>query len=130
MSMFYPITYSNAPILKAWSTDMKDVHTGVDLQASDVYSYASGVVLAVGNTDNHYCVTVQYDVFNLLRYDNLKSVSVGAGDVVQSGTLIGIADRFVHFEWATKNKNSSKWSVRVGSQIYWKQNPAEMIYND
>lgn len=127
MNQFYINTYNNKPILRDWSTNSNAVHTGIDMPADNVYSYTDGVVLAVGNVDNHYCVTVQYDVFNLLRYDNLSSVSVGAGEIVQVGAVIGKADRFVHFEYATKNQNNSKWSVRVGTQLYWKQDPKELL---
>lgn len=125
--MFYTVTYKNTPILKDWSTNPKSVHTGIDLSADNVYSYASGVVLSVGQENNHYCVTVQYDVFNLLRYNHLKSVSVGAGDILSVGAFIGVANKYVHFEYATKDKGVSKWTVRVGSQTYWKQDPKELL---
>lgn len=126
MNLFYPITLNDKPILKDWSVS-ENVHTGVDLHSENVYSYSDGVVLVVGREDNHYCVTIQYDVFNLLRYNHLESVDVGAGQVVQTGAVIGKADRFVHFEWATNEQNSSKWSVRIGCQTYWKQNPNKLF---
>ena len=126
MNLFYPITLNDKPMLRDWSiSDI--VHTGVDLPSENVYSYSDGVVLVVGREDNHYCVTIQYDVFNLLRYNHLESVDVGAGQVVQAGAVIGKADRFVHFEWATHEQHSSKWSVRIGCQTYWKQNPNELF---
>ena len=126
-NLFYSVSYKDAPLLRDWSTDPKSVYTGVAIPANTVYSYADGVVLAVGYVAPYYCVTVQYDVFNLLRYDHLSSVDVGAGEIVQVGTAIGIADHFVRFEYATKAQNSSKWSVRVGTQTYWKQDPKELI---
>lgn len=126
-NLFYSISYKDIPLLRDWSTDPKSVYTGVAIPADNVYSYADGVVLAVGYVAPYYCVSVQYDVFNLLRYDHLSSVDVGAGEIVQVGTAIGIADHFVRFEYATKAQNSSKWSVRVGTQTYWKQDPKELI---
>ena len=126
-NLFYSISYKDIPLLRDWSTDPKSVYTGVAIPANTVYSYADGVVLAVGYVAPYYCVTVQYDVFNLLRYDHLSSVDVGAGEIVQVGTAIGIADHFVQFEYATKAQNSSKWSVRVGTQTYWKQDPKELL---
>lgn len=126
-NLFYSISYKDVPLLRDWSTDPKSVYTGVAIPANTVYSYADGVVLAVGYVAPYYCVTVQYDVFNLLRYDHLSSVDVGAGEIVQVGTAIGIADHFVRFEYATKVQNSSKWSVRVGTQTYWKQDPKELL---
>jgi hypothetical protein len=126
-NLFYSISYKDIPLLRDWSTDPKSVYTGVAIPADNVYSYADGVVLAVGYFAPYYCITIQYDVFNLLRYDHLSSVDVGAGDVVQVGTILGRAALFVRFEYATKVQNSSKWSVRVGTQTYWKQDPKELL---
>ena len=125
-SIFYGITQSNAEILKDWSVDSYNVHTGIDISSKNVFSLTSGVVLAVGQVGKHYCITIQYDVCNLLRYEHLSSVSVGAGDVVQGGTYIGEADNFVHFEYATTDQGTSRWSVRIGCCTYWKQNPHDI----
>lgn len=102
-------------------------HTGIDVYGKSVYTYAPGVVLAAGSEDGLYTVTVQYDAFSCLRYGHLSSVEVGAGDIIQAGSKIGIADKYLHFEYATKEKRNSVWPVRVGSQIYYKQDPALMI---
>ena len=126
-NLFYDITQSDVDILKDWSVDSEYVHTGIDIPSENVYSLTTGVVLAVGQSDKYYCVTIQYDVNNLLRYDHLESVDVGAGQVVQAGTVIGKAYQFVHFEWATHEQRSSKWSIRIGCQTYWKQNPNELF---
>lgn len=102
-------------------------HTGIDVYGKSVYTYAPGVVLAAGSEDGLYTVTVQYDAFSCLRYGHLNFVEVGAGDIVQAGSKIGIADKYLHFEYATKEKRNSVWPVRVGSQVYYKQDPALMI---
>jgi murein DD-endopeptidase MepM/ murein hydrolase activator NlpD len=127
VNLYYNITLSDTAPIREWSIDPKNVCTGVDIPSDIVYSYCDGVVLAVGKVDNHYCVTVQYDVYNLLRYDHLSAVYVGAGDNIQAGATVGKADQFVHFEYATKEQNNSKWSVRVGTQTYWKQNPKGLM---
>lgn len=121
------ITLTKYNILHEWSVYGNPIYTGVDITADSVYSYSSGIVLAIGkDSTNTYCITVQYDVFNVFRYGHLKSVSIGAGAVIQEGTLLGKADRFVRFEYATKEQNSSKWPVRVGTETYWKQNPSSI----
>ena len=102
-------------------------NTGIDLFGKEVYSYAPGVVLAVGKDESLYTVTVQYDVFSCIRYCHLKSVDVGAGDIIQSGSHIGAADKYLHFEYATKEKQDSVWPVRVMSEVYYKQNPTKMV---
>ena len=66
-------------------------HTGIDVYGVSVYTYAPGVVLAVGSEDNLYTVTVQYDAYSCLRYCHLSSVEVGAGDIVQAGSKVGKA---------------------------------------
>lgn len=125
---YYPLTYSEYSVLHSWTPVGSQIYTGTDITADSVYSYASGVVLAAGKEDLlHYCVTVQYDVFNILRYCNLKTLNVGAGDTVQNGSLIGSADKFLRFEYATKEQGSSKWPVRIGTQTYWKQDPERLI---
>ena len=105
-------------------------NTGIDLYGSTVYSYANGVVLAVGREGRHYAVTVQYDVFSCIRYTNLEQVSVSRGDIIQTAFQIGRADKYVHLEYATKEKLSSLWPVRVGTEVYYKQNPLTMVGDD
>ena len=119
-------------IRRPWIGDTSDplykqykYHTGIDIYGDKVFSYADGIVLAVGKEDNRYAITIQYDVFSCLRYMNLKSVSVKAGDVVQAGFLLGSADKYVHFEFI--NKYTSMWSVRIGKETYYKHNPIDMI---
>lgn len=125
---YYPLTYSEYSVLHSWTPVGSQIYTGTDITADSVYSYASGTVLTASKEDLlHYCVTVQYDVFNILRYCNLKTLNVGAGDTVQNGSLIGSADKFLRFEYATKEQGSSKWPVRVGTQTYWKQDPERLI---
>ena len=122
---YYPLTFAEYDVLHSWTPTDPEIYTGTDITADQVFSYASGTVVAVGKEDLlHYCVSVQYDVFNILRYSNLKSVSVGAGDTIQNSALIGTADKFLRFEYATKQQGSSKWPVRIGTQTYWKQDPA------
>lgn len=122
---YYPLTFAEYDVLHSWTPVGSHIYTGTDIKAEQVFSYASGTVVAVGKEDLlHYCVTVQYDVFNILRYNHLKTVAVGAGDTIQNSALIGTADKFLRFEYATKQQGSSKWPVRVGTQTYWKQDPA------
>ena len=125
---YYSLTFAEYSVLHSWTPVGSQIYTGTDITADSVYSYASGTVLTASKEDLlHYCVTVQYDVFNILRYCNLKTLNVGAGDTVQNGSLIGSADKFLRFEYATKEQGSSKWPVRIGTQTYWKQDPERLI---
>ncbi|MCM1226429.1 MAG: M23 family metallopeptidase [Clostridium sp.] len=130
---FSGITDSDKGIRLPWIDDKKDslykengYHTGIDIYADNVYSFASGVVISVGKTDKFYAVTVQYDSNIALRYLNLMTVSVSAGQAVQAGFNIGAADKYVHFEYVTKSKDNSMWSVRIGTETYYKHDPMKI----
>lgn len=108
--------------INVWS-DSKPYHTGIDVITDGVYSLSTGVVITVGYNDT-YSVVVQYNASICFRYDNLKSCDSKIGDYIQAGSRLGIADKFVHFEYLTKA--ISKWSVRVHSGIWYKTNPEQL----
>lgn len=118
-------------VLKPWIDNIrsqeykqyKKFHTGLDIQADKVYNYAPGAVIQIGYTGVHYVVTVQYSAEISLRYDHLKKVDVEEGQILHPGMLIGLADRYVHFEYISTNQENSKWPVRIGPITYFKHNP-------
>lgn len=131
---FYQINLSNREIRLPWIGNNKHelykeygFHSGIDLYADIVYSLSSGVVTNVGSDDKYYAVTVQYNAFASLRYLHLESIFVKSGQIVQQGFSIGIADKYVHFEYVTKEKRDSNWPVRIGTETYYKHDPLDMI---
>lgn len=131
---FRCITDSDRGIKLHWIGNKNDslykeygYHTGIDIYAGNVYSYASGVVTSISMDKNYYAVTVQYNAFVSLRYLHLESVSVSAGQPIQQGFKIGNADKYVHFEYVTKKQGDSLWAVRIGTETYYKHNPMNMI---
>lgn len=122
-------------VRRPWIEDKSDplfkqygYNTGIDIYCYSVYSYANGVVLAVGqDTDGYYSVTVQYDANSCLRYTHLLSHDVQAGDIVQAGFVIGAVHKYFRFEYVTKDKGTSLWPVRVGTETYYKQDPVKMF---
>lgn len=112
----------------SWYKQYGGYHTGVDIEGLEIYSYQSGVVTQIGTIDNAlYAVVIQYTASTSFRYANMSSLFVKQGDVISQGQLIGIAKKFVHFEYLTSDKGASEWSVRVGSVTYFKQNPELII---
>lgn len=119
-------------ILKPW-LDKPNVYyaqytyqTGVDIYGGSVYSYADGVVVAVGrDADDLVSVIVQYDAYSCLQYCHMAMSMVEAGDVVQAGFALGVTHGYVHFEYLTKEE--SRWPVRVGTETYYRQNPIKML---
>ena len=123
-----PITNQNSEILQSWSIGKKN-HTGVDVQGSDVHSICDGVVIQLGQATNKtYAITVQYSTNQCVRYSNLSSVDVSAGQIVEKGQLLGQCKEFVHFEYLTTYIDSSQiFTVRIGTQTYYKHDPQCII---
>lgn len=112
----------------SWYKQYGGYHTGVDIEGLEIYSYQSGVVTQIGKlSDMLYAIVIQYTASTSLRYANMSSVCVKQGDVIRKGQLIGIAKKFVHFEYLTKDKGTSIWPVRVGGLTYFKQNPEGLL---
>ena len=124
------LTHTNAEILQQWDvSDPNSYHTGIDIDAIQVYSISSGVVIESDiDIDNRYVVTVQYNKDTILRYMHLQSMHVVLGQVITVNTSIGIADKFLHFEYATTTY--SNWPVRIGDLNYYKHDPYFVAIGD
>lgn len=132
MITYQDIIHSTALVSVPWIESDSDLqyksyggyHTGIDLAASEVYSCTSGVVTQVGtDSSGMHELTIQYDATVSLRYMNLKNVSVRVNAIIHKGDYIGAANKFVHFEYISINKEDSKWPVRIGTVTYFKHDP-------
>ena len=101
--------------------------TATPEQAEETCGVIRKVLASMYGEDVAESVTVQYDVFSCLRYENLSEVSVAVGDIIQAGFYVGKAHSYLHFEYITKGKDSSLWPVRIGSETYYKQNPISLL---
>lgn len=136
ISVFSCIVSQYCGIARPWIGDTSNplykkynsFNTGICINGDGVYSYTTGTVIAVGHDDDGYAVSIQYDAFTCLRYTHLLTTTVSAGDQVQSNSFIGYADKFVRFEYATTAV--SNWPVRIGTQTYYKHDPADMLRGD
>lgn len=135
-----PITKSTTSILFPWIVNKQSMwyaryggyHSGIDIKANSVYSYSDGVVMQIGTDGKTFEVSIQYDVNNIIRYMNLKNVSVSYGQNIVAGDLIGIAKDFVHFEHCTLDKTNElplnmEWAIRLESVQYYKHDPEPLI---
>lgn len=120
------VTKGSTKLLKLWCDDTtKELHSGIDLSAREVYSISNGVIIEVGQVAKHKCVTVQYDEKTCVRYMNLDSVSILLGHTISFGDKIGDVGSFVHFEYLTPEK--SLWPVRIGPLRYYKHDPIDLL---
>lgn len=113
------ITHKDSYLLKSYDVMMgsSSYHVGVDIEASEVYSPCRGVCIYSGLVDNKLSCTVQYSSNICLRFTNLSEVSVEAGQIIYYDQLIGIADKYVHFEYLTSEKNEPNFRVFFNSNI-------------
>lgn len=100
------ITHQNSKILKEYdvAAGTKVYHTGIDIEASDIYSPCYGVCIYNGLVDGQPSCTIQYSQNICLRYTHLKEVFVSAGSLVEYNQKIGLADKYVHFENLTSER--------------------------
>lgn len=134
---YSPITKSSVKILVPWISNRqsklystyKTLHTGLDIQTHDVYGFQSGVVTQIGkDEDGHSVVTVQYSGHVSLRYGHLMDVYVKSGETLFVGSFIGVAYKYLHFEYVTTE--SSIWPVRIGTITYYKHDPEPLLSGD
>lgn len=101
-------------------------NTGMNIKGNNVYSICPGTVLYVGkDLNNIYTVNVSVNMNQIIRYCNLKSVDVTSGDVIDMNDPIGVAHKYVHFEYCTSEK--SNWPVRINNIQYYKHNPEGLL---
>lgn len=109
--------------------------SGIDIVADDVYNAYEGAVVFVGlDLDGTYCVTVQIDPYQLIRYCHLKEEDVYPNQPVAEGYRIGTADEWVRIEYCTTAvpkdyKNVLKQGiVRIAEGCeYFKQDPYGIV---
>lgn len=131
-----PITRQRSKVIRPYIESKENshysayggLHDGVDIEAKSVHSICQGVVLLIGQnkSDNLYEITIQYDANICLRYCNLDTVYVSAGDAVIDGTMVGNAYRFVHFEYINRTQATSPWPVHIGPVTYYKHDSEQL----
>lgn len=127
------VTDSDARILKQCVMDNRDplyksyggFHTGLDLETKYTYSLTPGDVIHVGTDGLYNTVIIALDEFNWCIYGHMLVASVSIGDELEAGAYIGVADRYVHFEYC--NSIQSRWPVHVLKWTLFKQDPMIII---
>lgn len=127
------VTNSDTKVLKEYVVDKKSnlyreykgYHSGVTLEAKDVYNAFGGKVMNVNKDNNKYSIIVQLDSDNCIKYSNLSNLNVKLGDVLNSGDLIGNCKKSVVVEYA--NRSESKFPVRIMKTTLYKQDPTDIL---
>lgn len=120
-----------AYILRYYNDSVFPYVTGLEIKADRVHSVCPGKVLAVGYTDeSKFSVTVLVNTKQMIRYTHLASVDVSLGDSITFKSTVGVADKFVRFEYCTNVKGNSIWPVRIKSLTMYKQDPIGLLTGD
>ena len=133
------VTRSDALVLKEFCIDKssplyktyKGFNTGVNLQASSVYSMYSGEVCMIwGQRTQSWVVGIFVNFDQLYLFKNLKSVAVDVGQSVDIGTYIGEANKWVTIEYANtyiKNEFPYRVGTRKGVVTMYKDDPMKIL---
>lgn len=114
----------NRLVRGTWNASTIPYHTSIDILTRSVYSMTSGYILFIGtDADGMKSVNVLCNDTQMIRYCNLKQVSVSAGDSLLSGQYIGECTEYVKIEYCTEYQGDSKWAVRFFTSTFYKQNP-------
>ena len=117
----------SAEIIRGYIDKGEQYHTGIDITANEVYSICQGIVIDVGKNSDGYAVTVQNNQNECVRYMHLKKSDVKVDEYIYIGTFIGLADKFVHFEYITDSQSKPVWPVRINKLTYYKKDPTEVL---
>lgn len=118
-------------VLRYYNDSVFPYVTGLEIKADEVYSVCSGKVIYVGHTSSSkYSVTVLVNSKQMIRYTNLLSVNVKEGQQLTFRESVGVADKFVRFEYCTPTKGSSVWPVRIKSLTMYKHDPLGLLTGD
>lgn len=105
--------------------------TGVDIKHDGpVYNACKGVVVFVGqDIDRRWCVNVQIDSKQIIRYSHLKAEYVSPNDAILDGVKIGDADEWVRIEYCTSDTTllDADKVVRINGCTYFKMDPYSIV---
>lgn len=116
-------------ILNTWNELVPPYHTSIDVKASDVHSISAGYILFVGRDQtNSHSITVLVNSTQMIRYCNLHTLYVNAGQNITTGQKLGSAkNNTLKLEYCTKHQGNSKWPVRIFGLTFYKQNPHDIL---
>lgn len=115
----------NPEILNNWKMT-PPYHTSIDIVGDKIYSITSGRVIQITHSDNIYWINIQLSKEELIRFGNIIDPKVYVNSTVAVKDFIGIAYKFVKFEYC--NLEISKFPVRVLDLTYYKQDPFLILH--
>ncbi len=94
-----------------------------------VFCLFPGKVLFLGYYKGTGSVNIAVSNHEIIRYLNLCDMKVANGQEVSTNDLVGIVDPTKDFqlEYCTQWKGDSKCPVRIGENLYYKQNPINIL---
>lgn len=131
------ISHTDSPIILPYieSTEeinyvrnKKQLHSGIDIGCTNVYTPCNCVILSTTNVDDFGAIILQYSASICLRFTHFKSVDVVPGQLVTVDSKLGVADSFIHVEYLDTNVNNIQdWIIRIGPLQLYKHNPISIL---
>ena len=94
-----------------------------------VYSLFPGTVLFLGFYKGVGTLSVAVSNHEIVRYLNLTEIQEWSNSKVETGTYLGTANSRtgLQIEYCTQWKGESKYPVRINTDLYFKQNPIDIL---
>lgn len=112
-------------VKSAWYDACKGFHTGVSIQAKQLYTALQGTIIGI-NREKHITVTIQYDANHVMSYGNLITTELKLNQAVSQGVYIGDVDREALVEYWVRSRRSN-FAVRFGTETYYKIDPLPLL---
>lgn len=94
-----------------------------------VYSLFPGKVLFLGFYNNMGTLVLSASNHEIIRYLNLKNIEAWSSQEIRQGDYLGesYANKPLLFEYCTHWKGDSVYPVRTNNNLYYKQNPIDIL---
>ena len=120
------ITHTDCEVKQeyAYSLNKKEYHTGIDLYADTIYAPCKGVIIQSCMYESNLSIVLQYSEHISLRFSNLKEVFIKPGQLITTNMPLGLADKYVHFEYLTVEPTDLNYTIKIPpNYTLWKHDP-------
>jgi murein DD-endopeptidase MepM/ murein hydrolase activator NlpD len=106
-------------------------HMGVDVDIINIFALASGVITEIRRDANGFDIMVKYDELVTLRYMRIRQTSLRTGSVVSKGDAIGVANKYLHFEYLRPIKpQMAQTPVRIGRTTFFRYDSEPILQGE
>lgn len=114
---------------KDLSSDNPSTYTATISGAKSIYNLFPGRVLFLGYYKGMGTITIAVSDHELIRYLNMQDIRINVFQEVDTKTFLGTvySQKKLQIEYCTQWKGDSIYPVHVNTDLYYKQNPIDIL---